>query len=1489
MVGTDFDRLFEIDNKHRILICTKCQYAIVPSHLATHLKEYHSRLTLEQRRAYVAKVDSCSALAHYHKDVVYPTPNDPPVSILPLYFDGLRCDWVDDRNLACAYVCRNLRLMRRHYKEKHGWVNQQKRGGDVRTKQLHTKNKMWTQDRACQRFFKVNSWQKYFEVARQNEGAIVERQTSRKHEFFRAQEDDVQQAQRDAADDANRVHGFHEHVSAVVPWLRETGIADHICGLKKDEIRTAIAIPAPGDEGDLRTIIDAMQSLLQDAHRLCFDGPDCMLTYQCRVVLSRFQSSQVDLTGKTRPFDPYKGPKSLATYFGVAHRFVSYFSRVVAPDDYHFSPAAGDDGETQRPEDTIEATDEQLAVWQDILKFAMHRRTADQTSDDRDDTEDDNSEMKERLLELWMLLVCHTTGARRYESPLLSFCAMLSIKPSTRSWMEPGNFNSSLSAIIWIVQLLVFYDSASKEQRGLGQTLKLVKTHCDRYLQQTVETPMGEILRWRLLLFKVSGASVGTHEASWDEREEVLTYEDTELRMDQIPSLLASEYQGCSQLLYDDLMLGLQSLRPMNAQSLVDGVNVETVGWNFAQHRDNATTLGGTESALTKAIERSDQLSRIFLTEDNRSPSGWAWRESAIAGYEATVQEFLKRLSVLIHISGGQPVRESEFFSMTYRNTQRRRSIIIRFDRVMVHVQYHKGQQQTGNYKENVRFLARPIERLVLDYIVYIMPLRERFLRQKSPGQLLSPYLWEKEGKVWPEGQLTRNMEESSARACVPRLHVANWRQISVAIVKTKFASHIEYFDPDEGDEDAEETAPIIRIMTDQRNHKTRTVNRAYANQAGAVFSNLWDGKVRMGLQASKLWQDFWGVETILKQKKRGRTEQECRLAKRVAKGIYRPRKPWSAETLLGGVKKLYGNREAAWKSAEQEQALTTIMSWTEQVVAILPTGAGKSLLFMLPCSLPDAGITILIVPLVALHGDMLRRVREMKIDHLEWQPGESREASLILVSAEAVSSKEFMKYARRLIAEQKLDRIVIDECHLTVTAAEYRPSIVQLTAIRSLRTQFVYLTATLPPSMRAEFEERNYLYQPTMIRAASNRPNIFYMVRKVDAHSGSILEQAAVEAKDAWAESGLFDHARDKIILYVRTCQDAEDLAELLCCNAYTAESGTPTEKKEILDRWVRTPDTPYIVATTALAEGFDYAHVRFVMNVDEPESLVIFAQESGRAGRDGKRAYSMVLLPATWIPKTTDHSTESKSTSNHRDDLSLRKQQDKRAVHRYLQGDQCYRTSLSDYLDTAQHRRWCMPEDVPCEICKIAHEETIDPAEKVEQREIHTGLQTIQQERLRAQTELAQYRLDLASVKGTCLLCRAVGQRWEHEFSACPRRFEVFEERNKARRRHEGRGRKWLQPYTSCFWCLNPQSICQQAELGNGGGRGCEHRDLVLPLCFGMFERVDGGEWLREQFDRDFENIEEYFDWLGEKSRFGGGSVIQAVRVAGLALQSI
>jgi superfamily II DNA helicase RecQ len=100
--------------------------------------------------------------------------------------------------------------------------------------------------------------------------------------------------------------------------------------------------------------------------------------------------------------------------------------------------------------------------------------------------------------------------------------------------------------------------------------------------------------------------------------------------------------------------------------------------------------------------------------------------------------------------------------------------------------------------------------------------------------------------------------------------------------------------------------------------------------------------------------------------------------------------------------------------------------------------------------------------------------VKDMRIDHLEGHTGECWEATLVLVSAEAASSKDFVKHARRLIAEQKLVRIVVDECHLTVVAADYRPSIVELTTIRSLRTQFVHLTAILPVFWTGRERNRN-------------------------------------------------------------------------------------------------------------------------------------------------------------------------------------------------------------------------------------------------------------------------------------------------------------------------------------------------------------------------------------------------------------------------------
>ena len=94
-------------------------------------------------------------------------------------------------------------------------------------------------------------------------------------------------------------------------------------------------------------------------------------------------------------------------------------------------------------------------------------------------------------------------------------------------------------------------------------------------------------------------------------------------------------------------------------------------------------------------------------------------------------------------------------------------------------------------------------------------------------------------------------------RAQIPLLHVQNWRQMTVAIAKTKFVAYLPYFEVDARDEHAEETAENIRLLRRQRNHPTRTVNRAYADAPGATFVTVWDGMVRTALRASTLRQAF--------------------------------------------------------------------------------------------------------------------------------------------------------------------------------------------------------------------------------------------------------------------------------------------------------------------------------------------------------------------------------------------------------------------------------------------------------------------------------------------------------------------------------------------------------------------------------------------------------------------------------------------------------
>jgi hypothetical protein len=160
--------------------------------------------------------------------------------------------------------------------------------------------------------------------------------------------------------------------------------------------------------------------------------------------------------------------------------------------------------------------------------------------------------------------------------------------------------------------------------------------------------------------------------------------------MEHVPQLLLSELQQARQLLYDELMFGVEHLPRIHAWALRDNLDADAFGWSFAQHRENAALLKGSATALLTAIQASKPLRDSFL--QTAADGTKAWRAKALAQYETVVEEFLKRLLVLIYMASGQPLRESELFSVTWRNTQRRRHVYLKHGLAMLYTTYHKGQ-----------------------------------------------------------------------------------------------------------------------------------------------------------------------------------------------------------------------------------------------------------------------------------------------------------------------------------------------------------------------------------------------------------------------------------------------------------------------------------------------------------------------------------------------------------------------------------------------------------------------------------------------------------------------------------------------------------------------------------------------------------------------------------------------------------------------------
>ena len=307
--------------------------------------------------------------------------------------------------------------------------------------------------------------------------------------------------------------------------------------------------------------------------------------------------------------------------------------------------------------------------------------------------------------------------------------------------------------------------------------------------------------------------------------------------------------------------------------------------------------------------------------------------------------------------------------------------------------------------------------------------------------------------------------------------------------------------------------------------------------------------------------------------------------------------------------------------------------------LALMPTGGGKSITFQVP-ALAHEGICLVITPLISLMKDQVNRLNSMEIKSIAIHSGMSAEEieialenaiygdyKFLYVSPERISTRIFQAKVSRL----NLSLVAIDEAHcISQWGYDFRPSYLKIAQLRthiSEKVPFLALTASATPPVVDEIMKKLEFRKDNVLRTSFCRKNISYLVRKVEDKGAYIIKTLS--------------KVKGSGIVYVRSRKRCKEVAELLLTNGINADfyhAGLPDELREKKQTAWTTGATRVIVATNAFGLGIDKSDVRFVIHWDIPDSIENYYQESGRAGRDGKPSFAVLLISPPDIGRLKD-----------------------------------------------------------------------------------------------------------------------------------------------------------------------------------------------------------------------------------------------------------
>jgi len=1537
---------FVYASEWRVLICKECQYAYTAASASAHLKNKHSLLPTKVKAYVLEEIKKLPSLIQNEaglKDFVFPNPHHEPIRWLAAPIDKqFGCK-------QCDLTFEAIWKIQNHCQTKHGWSNNWKRGRS-RQQRIEAsrgrKDVPWRTGVKCQRFFATRAASRWFEVDRNDgdcQSNIVREHTGRRTL------DRLEATARRFRKSKKRAIEVTSDKLEPNAWLERTGWAVHLEGLELDRLYAAAGTHTSEDEIILLHMLASLDRVLERARTIS--------TPSTVGLAALFEVGRKEISTKPRmPFDNRLEDDTWTRYKEVWRRLLCIWYRTQKWDDQDqerppYRMTRQQEDAWDEFEDSIPINEkEHMSSRTDRFCLSMIMSVLDHQLV--------GNHYESILLSALSVLGISEDGgwvdALSYTTIYSAVIKIARMLVLYQSWLQREDE-------IEEKEKTMDKEDAIRQSTGL---FRLVRGKVRRFMVLVPEaedaepTPMDWIYDTRSYGLKIRYTTTANGSISWQGDE--VTFKKLRLSMNQLSDGLHTLLEETRSLLAKLTMVdedgaeGLARLPRIKWSNLEDDHSNDQIGYSFMQDDRNTWLQEGNDWVLNR-IKANEKLRADWLEK----PGGLVSDSNVVRTYGRDFDDFRQRLWLLKQMVGGMPIRTWETAGLRMVNTANGglRNVLAHNGMICNVVSYTKNFRSSGKPKIIYRYLPPEVGELVIWYMWIALPFWQTVQGTLSGADECSPYLWANrivrhshelikqqkallaeeatleyltrsngevkeqgasEGQaniavsseekwdptgpyeVWSGDKLRRIMQQHCRRIFGCALNVSAWRHIAIAIanryLNKMFGESGEEYEEQDDDEDGIDD----NIWDSQAGHTSHVASMVYARdmQQGPFSTAPMREKYRY---ISRRWHRFLGFmlrEFVGSIARRVQSEayDEGRYQARLRR--YMQLQHTDIEGQLG---RMICNEDAKFRG-NQEATIRAIIRGESPILQIMGTGGGKSVSFMLPAYCSPDGVTIVIVPLVALRQDLHERCKRAGIDAHIWQSrGANRAASLVFVTPESAVTKGFGEFLNRLQIRQQLDRIVVDESHTILdSTGSFRPQMKELgRTLRAVGVQLIFLTATLAPQDEMTLFSAYGLTagQVRVYRTATTRGNIRY---RVAATKQDKQDQEVCNIAKAKADELIRNGEVGRIIIYANTIERVEKLGKMLNCPIYHSKVDTAAGKARRLNEWLTGEGVQTIVATNALGLGVDVPNVRLVVHAGMPRKLRDFAQESGRAGRDGGSCEAVVVVSSGGLHSELEISAKE-----------------------FIEGLECRRVILDRIMDGNRQRIGCTDAEESCDVCRrvskatglaglgrarSGEEEDREDNDRMEEgpesaddearlrfegqiRRLQDESRKVTIERMKEAEELEEMSRMLDDWVGRCFICRAASaEDHDHMAAECPQKGNQMW--NIAREGYEALTRgvfsqKRLEAYSGCFSCGVPQKLCRRwkTETEDMGvfsqvsGGQCQYSGLLV----GVISGIQAGWWVESQevlqglleeegIGEKEINEDEWFRWLGGKIRWAG-----------------